>query len=146
MKGLSDRSLGLVGLALCALILWRATLIQDSFIQDPLGPRAFPNMLAIVIGLSSLYMLFRPDEEPHWPPFSKLFEIAMAVACMVAYAQFLPVVGFVIATAVAAAYLAWRLDATPLRAAIAGVGISVGIYVVFHLVLGLSLARGPWGF
>jgi putative tricarboxylic transport membrane protein len=146
MKRLSDRSLGLFGLALAALILWRATLIQDSFIQDPLGPRVFPNSLAIVIALSSLYMLFRPDEEPHWPPFAKFFEIAMAVACMVAYAQFLPVAGFVVSTAFAAAYLAWRLDATPLRAAIAGVGISIGIYVVFHLVLGLSLARGPWGF
>jgi putative tricarboxylic transport membrane protein len=29
---------------------------------------------------------------------------------------------------------------------IAGIVISVGIYVIFHLVLGLSLAKGPWGF
>ena len=34
----------------------------------------------------------------------------------------------------------------PLLALVAGVAIAVGIYVVFHLVLGLSLARGPWGF
>jgi len=55
-------------------------------------------------------------------------------------------VGFLLATAVAAAFLSWRLGAAPLSAVAAGVAISVGIYVVFHLILGLSLARGPWGF
>ena len=46
----------------------------------------------------------------------------------------------------AATYLAWRLGATVLGAVLTGVGTSVGIYVIFHLVLGLSLARGPFGF
>ena len=54
--------------------------------------------------------------------------------------------GFVIATAFAAAFLSWRLGAGIIQAVIAGVAISVGIYVVFHLALGLSLARGPLGF
>ena len=58
----------------------------------------------------------------------------------------LPLAGFVIATAFAAAYLAWRLGSGPFEAVAVGIGTSVGIYVVFHLVLGLSLARGPWGF
>jgi len=42
--------------------------------------------------------------------------------------------------------LSWRLGSAPVWAAVSGVGISVGIYVVFHLVLGLSLAKGPLGF
>jgi len=29
---------------------------------------------------------------------------------------------------------------------VTGLFISLGIYVVFHLILGLSLARGPLGF
>jgi putative tricarboxylic transport membrane protein len=29
---------------------------------------------------------------------------------------------------------------------VTGVGVSVGIYTIFHLVLGLSLAKGPFGF
>jgi putative tricarboxylic transport membrane protein len=91
-------------------------------------------------------MIIRPDAEPEWPRFGKLVEILAAVAVMVAYAQFLPVAGFIIATAVASAYLAWRLGSGILAALIAGVLISVGIYVVFHLILGLSLARGPLGF
>ena len=65
---------------------------------------------------------------------------------MVAYAYALPTAGFVVSTAVTAAYLSWRLGTPPLKAAIAGVVISVGIFVIFNLILGLSLARGPWGF
>ena len=65
---------------------------------------------------------------------------------MIAYAMVLPRIGFVVATAVAAGLLGWRLGSGPVAAAVGGVAIAVGIYVVFHLILGLSLARGPWGF
>ena len=51
-----------------------------------------------------------------------------------------------IATALAAAFLTWRLGTSILSSLISGVATSLGIYVIFHLVLGLSLARGPLGF
>jgi putative tricarboxylic transport membrane protein len=65
---------------------------------------------------------------------------------MVAYTYALPAVGFVVSTTAAAGLLSWRLGAKPLRAVIAGVSIAVGIFVVFRLILKLSLAVGPWGF
>jgi putative tricarboxylic transport membrane protein len=58
----------------------------------------------------------------------------------------LPEAGFIVSTAVAASLLGWRLGSSPLVAVAGGIVIAVGIYVVFHLILGLSLARGPWGF
>ena len=146
MSGKSDRLLGIAGILLAALIVWRATLIQESFIQDPLGPKAFPIVIAIVIAIASAYIIFRPDEEPLWPPFGRIAEIGLAVVAMVLYAQFLPIAGFVVATAFASTYLTWRLGTPPIRAVVAGIVTSGGIYAVFHLILGLSLARGPWGF
>ena len=146
MRISTDRIFGRIALGLAVLMVWRTGLIEESFIQDPMGPKAFPYVIALVLGLSSLTMILLPDENPVWPPFAKLLEIAVAVGVMIAYAQFLPVAGFVLATAVASAFLSWRLGTPPLQAAIAGVAISVGIYAIFHLVLGLSLARGPWGF
>ena len=65
---------------------------------------------------------------------------------MILYAELLPEVGFVIATFFAAAYLTWRLGSGLLASLATGLGTSLGIYVIFHLVLGLSLARGPLGF
>lgn len=142
---MSDRILGGVGLLLAAFYIWRATLIEESFMTDPVGPKTFPIIIGIVLALASLAMILRPDAEPDWPQFSKIFEIGLSVAVMVAYTYFLPLAGFVIATVFAAGFLSWRLGAKPISAVAAGFCISFGIYGVFHLALGLSLARGPLG-
>ena len=143
---MSDRIMGGVGLLLAAFFIWQATLIQESFISDPVGPKIFPIIIGGLVGLSSLAIFLKPDDEPEWPDFSRLFEVGLTVAVMVAYAYALPTAGFVVSTALAAGYLSWRLGTPPVRAAVAGAVIAIGIYVVFHLILGLSLARGPWGF
>jgi putative tricarboxylic transport membrane protein len=143
---MSDRIMGGVGLLLAAFFIWQATLIQESFISDPVGPKIFPIIIGGLVGLSSLAIFLKPDAEPEWPDFSRLFEVGLTVAVMIAYAYALPTAGFVVSTAVAAGYLSWRLGTPPVKAAVAGAAIAIGIYVVFHLILGLSLARGPWGF
>jgi putative tricarboxylic transport membrane protein len=143
---MGDRALGGVGLVLAALYIWQTTVIQESFISDPVGPKGFPLIIGGLLALASLAVVLRPDAAPQWPQLGRLLEIAVAVAVFVAYAMFLPGLGFVAATTLASAYLAWRLGAAPLPAVLAGVAIAVGIYVVFHLVLGLTLAKGPLGF
>lgn len=142
---MSDRIFGGIGLALAAFFIWGATQIELSFISDPVGPRTFPIIIASLLGLASLVILLRPDAEPDWPKAGRLLEIAGAVAVMVAYALLLPRLGFLIATAAASGILTWRLGTRPVQAVVAGVLTSLGIYTVFHLILGLSLAKGPLG-
>ncbi|KXF75954.1 hypothetical protein ATN84_17010 [Paramesorhizobium deserti] len=143
---MTDRLIGATGLAIAVFFAWRATLIEEPFISDPVGPRIFPLIICVLLGLASLGMLLRPDPEPDWPALPGLMEVAAGTVVLVAYAELLPQLGFIIATFFAAGYLAWRLGASPLRATLAGVTISLGIYAVFHLILGLALARGPFGF
>lgn len=143
---MSDRILGVFGILLAIGFALSALAIEESFLSDAVGPKAFPLIIAAILGLSSAVIALRPDAEPHWPALSQLVEIAAAVVVMILYAQLLPVIGFVFATALAAAYLSWRLGSPAFGAVLAGAGTSVGIYVVFHLALGLSLARGPLGF
>lgn len=143
---MSDRILGACAFLLGVLYIWRATIIEESFLSDPVGPKAFPLIIGTVVLLSAAYFIWRPDTEPEWPAIGRLAEIGFAVAVMVGYTMALPEAGFVVSTAVAAAFLAWRLGAHAIAAVIAGIVTSLGIYVSFHLVLGLSLARGPWGF
>jgi putative tricarboxylic transport membrane protein len=143
---MSDRIFGVVGMLLSIGYIFAAFAIEESFLSDAVGPKAFPLIIAAILGLSSLAIVLRPDPEPHWPALGRLVEIAAAIVVMVLYAEMLPVAGFVIATAFAAAYLAWRLGSSVIEAVLVGIGTSVGIYVIFHLVLGLSLARGPFGF
>ncbi|WP_339115028.1 tripartite tricarboxylate transporter TctB family protein [Thioclava sp. GXIMD2076] len=143
---MSDRIFGIFGLLLAIGFAYSATLIEESFLSDVVGPKAFPLIIAAILGISSAVIAFKPDPDPAWPNFARIAEIAAAVVVMVLYAELLPVIGFVFATAFAAAYLSWRLGNAILWAVLTGIGTSVGIYVIFHLVLGLSLARGPLGF
>lgn len=143
---MSDRIFGVFGVLLAIGYAVSALAIEESFLSDAVGPKAFPLIIAAILGISSAVIAIKPDPEPHWPDIGRLVEIAAAVVVMVLYAEFLPIVGFVIATALAATYLAWRLGSTIIGSVATGVGTSVGIYVIFHLVLGLSLARGPLGF
>lgn len=143
---MSDRIFGGIGVVLAIFFIWQATLIQESFIQDAVGPKVFPVIIGSVLGLSSLFFVLKPDPEPSWPRFGGLAEIGLAALVMVVYAMALPELGFGISTAIAAAYITWRLETPPLKAIIAGVSISAGLYIVFRLILGLSLARGPLGF
>ena len=142
----SDRILGGFGLLLALTFVWRATLIEQSPFSDIVGPRVFPLIICTVMALCSLYFIVKPDTDPAWPAVGRLFEILMAVVVMVLYAELLPVLGFLVATALASAYLTWRLGTKPLPSVIVGVLIAVGIYIVFKLILGLSLAEGPLGF
>ncbi|MFT6591743.1 MAG: putative tricarboxylic transport membrane protein [Rhodoferax sp.] len=143
---MSDRIFGITALLLAAVMTWGASVIQESFIQDPLGPKAFPWVIAAVLAITGITMMLKPDDEPEWPARTKFLRIVWSVTAMVLYAEVLPIVGFVITTAAVAAFLSWQLGATLRQAAMAGALISGGIFVVFHLVLGLSLARGPLGF
>ncbi|TYC48263.1 tripartite tricarboxylate transporter TctB family protein [Rhodobacterales bacterium] len=143
---MSDRIFGLVGLLLSIGYAWAALAIQESFLSDAVGPKAFPLIIATVLGLASLAIIIRPDASPEWPSLVRFLEVGAAILVMVLYAMFLPELGFVVATALAATYLTWRLGTRPLSSVVSGCLTSAGIYVVFHLVLGLSLAKGPFGF
>jgi putative tricarboxylic transport membrane protein len=143
---MTDRIFGVVGLLLAIGFALAALTIKESFLSDAVGPKAFPLIIAAVLGLSSAVIALRPDESPQWPALGRLVEIFAAAVVMVLYAQLLPEVGFIIATFFASAYLTWRLGSGLVGSLLTGVGTSLGIYVVFHLVLGLSLARGPLGF
>lgn len=142
---MSDRIFGIIGIVLAAFYAWQATLIRESFISDAVGPKTFPIIIATVLGLSSVYCLVKPDPAPDWPRFGRLAEIGLATLVLLAYAVALPEIGFLIATAAAATYLTWRLGTRPLQSVVAGVLTSAGIFIVFRMILGLSLARGPLG-
>lgn len=143
---MSDRIFGVIGLLIAIGFAWAALIIEESFLSDSVGPKAFPLIIAAVLGISSLVIALKPDAEPAWPPLMRLAEIGAAVVVLMLYATVLPSFGFVFATALAGAYLTWRLGTASLQSVLVGVLTSVGIYVVFHMVLGLSLAKGPFGF
>lgn len=143
---MSDRLLGGIMMLVALAFVVGATQIEAGMIFDPLGARMFPIIIGVILGISALFPLLKPDPEPEWPTRRIAGQIVLVLLIMVAYAYTLVPLGFVLSTALASALLSWRLGAKPLFALPVGIGIAVGIYVVFNRLLGLSLAAGPWGF
>lgn len=143
---MSDRIFGMVSLTVIAFFAWGTSLTQESFLPQPVGPKVLPYILTVIGAACAIYFILRPDAEPSWPAKRGWLEIGAAVFVMYAYAHLLPILGFVIASAAASAYFIWRFQGSMLESIIGGILISFGIYAVFHLILGLSLAKGPLGF
>jgi putative tricarboxylic transport membrane protein len=141
----SDRLTGMVLLALAVAYGFVASGYQ-AMIGDPLGPAVFPIVLAIPLGLFSLYLILRPDREPAWPRGAALRKQILAIVAFVAYAYLLEPLGFVVSTFLAVVVLGWLLGARLTQAGAAGAGIAVVLFVLFDTLLGLPLPAGVLGF
>ena len=142
---MSDRIFGLVALFVALAYIASATQIQSSFLADPVGPKAFPILIGIVVAICSLVMILRPDPDPDWPVGATWISLLIAVVVLVGYAYALKPMGFIIPTAIAASVLSYQISPRPLPAALSGVGLSVGLFILFKYALDLGLVAFPKG-
>lgn len=136
---MSDRIFGLVMLFAAAGYIFAAQQAQSGFMSDPIGPRAFPTLIGIVAGICALVMILRPDPDPEWPVMGTLLSIAFAVVVLIAYAYSLKPLGFILPTMIAAGLLSYQLSGRPLAAVLAGIGLSIGLFILFKFILDLGL-------
>jgi putative tricarboxylic transport membrane protein len=139
----SDRVFGVVVILGALAYIASALQIQTSFLSDPVGSKTFPIIVASVALLCGLIMVLRPDPEPAWPARSTLGALAVTVAVLVAYSYALKPLGFIIPSAFAATIISYQIDPRPRRALIFGVGLSLGLFVLFKFILGLGLVAFP---
>ena len=145
----SDRLFGLFILIIALAYIASAFQIESSFLSDPVGPRAFPIAVGFVAALSALYLIIKPDEDPDWPTSRTFGALAVAALVLIAYAFLLKPLGFLVPTAIAAGLLSYQISPNAKKAALTGIGLSIGLFVLFRFVLGLSLfgfPRGTMGF
>ena len=64
---MSDRIFGVFGILLAIGFAISALAIEESFLSDAVGPKAFPLIIAAILGLASAVIVLRPDAEPQWP-------------------------------------------------------------------------------
>ncbi|MEO3435123.1 tripartite tricarboxylate transporter TctB family protein [Inquilinus sp. CAU 1745] len=139
---MSDRIAGLLFLALSIWYGVTAGTYEASF-GDPLGPAAFPVMLAIPAGLFSLYLILRPDPDPEWSVGGPLLRQVATLAVLVGYALLLEDLGYLAATFAGVVLMSRLLGAGWLKSAISGAAMSIGLYIVFDRLLGLPLPLLP---
>ena len=145
---ISDRIFGLVVLIVAAGYVLAATQIQTSFLADPVGPRMFPYLVGGAAAVCGLFVLIKPDPDPTWPGFRTFGALIFSVIVLVAYAYSLKPLGFLIPTALAAGIISFQIHPRAATAAAAGIGLSVGLYVLFKYGLGLETLKAvpkSWG-
>ena len=138
-----DRIFGAVMIVLALGYILSAMNIQTSFMSDPVGPRLFPYMVAGVIILCSLVMVLRPDPQAEWPAPMMLLKLLTALVVLVGYAMVIRPWGFIIPTVLASGLISYMISPRPVQAALAGLGLGIGLFVLFKVILGLGLVAFP---
>jgi len=142
---MSDRLFGLIIILVALGFIYSATLIQVSFLTDPVGSKSFPMLIAGVAILAALVAIWKPDEDPVWPDLRAFGRISIAVLVLAGYAFTLKPMGFIVPTALAAGLLSYQIRPRALHATLTGLGLSGGLFVVFKFALGLGLFAFPRG-
>ncbi|WP_111497867.1 tripartite tricarboxylate transporter TctB family protein [Marinobacter bohaiensis] len=143
MTARGDRILGLGLFVLAVAYGWAAQQWPEPFGgTETVGPETFPTLLAIVLALSSVYLIVKPDPDAQWPMGRTAAEILLSIAILVAYAFLLEPLGFVIATTLAVGTLCWRMGARLRSAFVIGLIGAVVVFVLFNYGLELSLPGG----
>lgn len=142
----SDRIFGLVMVLLALAYIASAFQIQTSFLSDPVGSKTFPVIIGTVTVICGLIMILKPDEEPEWPDLRTFGRLAFAVVVLIAYSYTIKPMGFLVPTALAAGILAYQITPSAGKAVLSGLGLSVGLFVLFRYGLGLGLVPVPKGF
>ncbi len=140
---MSDRLFGLTAILVALGYIFSATSIQTSFLSDPVGPKSFPYAVGGLAVLAALAIVIKPDDDPEWPSLATFGRLLIAVMVLVGYAYTLTPLAFVIPTAVTAGLLSYQIRPRALPAALTGVGLSVGLFILFKFALGLGLYAFP---
>ena len=144
----SDRVFGLVVILAALAYIASAFQLQTSFLSDPMGSKAFPIGLGVVAALCGVVMILKPDEEADWPEPGAIVKIIISIGVMVAYAYALKPFGFLIPTALAAGILSYLITPRITFNILAGIGLSVGLFLLFRYALGLETLQAipkGWG-
>ncbi len=140
---MSDRILGAVCVAASAAMAWAAQDYAAAISYEPVGPRAFPLLLASGLGLCGLWLVLRPSagaEAFHGVPWKPT---ALCAAAVLVYALLFQWLGFTLATALMAVPVGMAFGGTWKQALTGGGALGLLLYLLFDKVLDVVLPAGP---
>ena len=134
----SDRIFGLIALITAVAYIAAATQIQTNIFSGEYLPKLFPLMIGGIAAICGFFMMFKPDPDPDWPASGTWLSMAFAVLTLSIYAVLLTPLGFVLPTMFAAGILSYQISPRVWPAVASGIGLSLGLFVLFKYALGLG--------
>ncbi len=140
---LADRALGAVLVLAGAGVGWHAQSLEVAFAADPIGPKAFPTLVALAMAVCGAVLMVAPATR--WEKAERVLPGIAATVAMFVYGLALPEIGFIPATFALCVVIALAFGATPLRAAASGAVTAPALWLLLDRLLDLPLPRGPLG-
>lgn len=140
----NDRIFGVVLFVLAVAFGIGAIGLDVPFAYDPLGPKAFPLILSIALGLMSLALIARPAPGTGLPGGRTGLQLLGVLVVLALYGLLFTRAGYLISTIAAMAVLARIFGAGWIKAAITGVALTLTSYALFVWALDIVLPIGTW--
>lgn len=145
MLTLNDRVLGIAALIFAALITAFGYDLEPPFSYEPVGPKAFPLILALIIALCGVRLIIKGGGEVEANPQGANARIALMAAYLAGYAFLFQWIGFILATTLMVALIGRLFQATWAQAFIGGIVMSIGLFYLFDKGLDVVLPAGILG-
>lgn len=139
---MNDRILGIAALALAVFMTAAGWSIEAPFAYEPVGPRAFPLLLALIIGLCGLRLVYKGGHAVERNPAGANGRIALMVLFVTVYAFLFQWLGFIVATSLMTIFVGRLFGGSWVKCAIGGVVMSIFFFVLFDKVLDVVLPGG----
>ena len=171
---MADRILGTVCLLLGAAMAWASRSYAAEISYEPVGPRAFPLLLAAIFALIGAWLLVtggrrvaKPAAAPKATlaeplpasgaaeaataivpaaPANNLVAVAMCAVAVLVYGALFQPLGFVLATTLMAVPVCKAFGGTLKGGLLGGLGLGFGLFFLFDKVLDVILPTGVLSF
>ena len=144
-----QRQSALSGRVAAAILLLFATIlaiatsqIEYAFSSDPLGPKAFPFLLAAALAICAAWYFWNPGDADPWPRSRTLLSAFGLIAVTAAAVAAMDHIGFLPVAFVVCAWAAYLFGASPVVALLIGAVQAAFWFGLFKYALGTYLPAG----
>lgn len=143
---MSDRILGAVCVAVAAAMAWAAQDYVPAISYEPVGPRAFPRLLAALMALGGAWLVIKPTVVNHPFQGAAVKQLAWSAGAVLVYALLFETLGFPLATALMAVPVGMAFGGGWVQSLAGGAGLGLGLYLLFDKLLDVVLPTGLLSF
>lgn len=142
---LNDRYLGFAALLFAGFLTFFAYHLEISFSYEPVGPKAFPLIIALIIGLCGIRLIWKGGNPIAPSPKGANVRILTMLIYITAYAFTFQWLGFILSTSLMTIFIARLFGSSWSKTIIGGLSIGFIFYFLFDKGLDVVLPLGIIG-
>ncbi|MEO7941346.1 MAG: tripartite tricarboxylate transporter TctB family protein [Burkholderiaceae bacterium] len=143
---MSDRILGAACVVVAVAMAWFAQAYAPAISYEPVGPRAFPRLLAGLLAIGGAWLVIKPTIVGNPFPGGAIKLIGLSVLTVFIYAFLFQSLGFTLATTLMAVPVGMAFGGSWKQSLLGGFGLGIGLFLLFDKALDVVLPTGVLSF